>query len=164
MFVVYGLLGYCALMLLVCCVILRRTASRRPAAAAGPSHQEARRLLHGCSIRGWPIRFYRSPLPPPDYPWVVLRDLFALATDGAGYSVASEWIYASRPESAQAIRTERGVEMLLCFEAASALLATLGAQAHLLAFQEAMAEAYVLQSDGLSREQFLALCKAASAR
>ena len=171
MFVVYGLLAYLVLMLAAAAVILRPMARRdaHPSLRRKPVRApDAAPLLHGTSMRGRPVRFYRSPLAGPDFPWVVLRDLFEMATDGAAYSVGSEWIYAARPETAQAIRTERGIELMLCFEAACALLSTLGPgpghPAMLHCFGEGMAEAYVLQWPGLDRGQFLALCAAASAR
>ncbi len=172
MFVVYGLLAYLVLMLAAAAVILRPAARRGKlqAAARLASVPRARPapLLHGTSVRGRPIRFYRSPLAGPDFPWVVLRDLFEMATDGATYSVSSEWIYAARPDTAQAVMTERGVELMLCFGAACALLTTLatgpGGPAALRSFGESMAEAYVLQWAGLDRQQFLDLCAAAAAR
>ncbi|WP_428374987.1 hypothetical protein [Lichenicoccus sp.] len=172
MFVVYGLLGYLVVTLAAAAVILRpgaRRGEQQPADRhAAPPQACMAPLLHGTSLRGRPIRFYRSPLAGPDFPWVVLRDLFEMATDGAAYSVSSEWIYAARPETAQAVMTERGVELMLCFGAACALLATLatgpGGPAALRSFGESMAEAYVLQCAGLDRRQFLDLCAAAAAR
>ncbi len=184
MFVIYALLGYGVVAMAIAAVILRRVRVRErarrqdgwflppgavppgavPAGAAGDAP-----LLHRVSLRGRPLRFYRSPLVGADFPWAVLRDLYEVATEGGSYTVGAEWVYADNPGLARAIRTDRGVEILLSHWACLELLASLSrdpeARDTLIAqFRECMAEAYVLQWDGLSREEFLALCALASGR
>lgn len=173
MFVVYAMLAYVLVAMLVAAIVLRRVRQRQGPgesfyAPAGASASEAR-LLHRVSLRGRRLRFYRSPLVGPDFPWAVLRDLFEIATDGGSYNVTAEWVYANNPSLAQVILTTDGPELLLSHWAASELLTSLEADANqrlaLLAnYREAMAEAYVLQWAGLSRTEFLALCEAASQR
>jgi hypothetical protein len=175
MFVVYAMLAYLVAAMVIAWVILRGVRKRDRHnvggdlhAASGRSVADAR-LLHRVTLRGRTLRFYRSPLVGPDFPWTVLRDLFEIATDGATYTVSAEWIYAGNPGLAQAILTDAGVELLLSHHASLELLATLTAdideRTSLIAeFRELMAEAYVLQWAGLSREEFLALCAAASGR
>ncbi len=175
MFVVYAMLAYLVMATLIAAIVLRRLRLRQRReprdsfldsgrAVVGEAH-----LLHRVSLRGRPLRFYRSPLIGPDFPWAVLRDLFEVATDGASYDVSAEWIYAHNPGLAQVILTEDGPELLLSHWAGTELLASLIADAArrraLVAdFREAMAEAYVLQWAGLSREEFLTLCGVAERR
>jgi hypothetical protein len=172
MFVVYAMLAYLVLAATIAWFVLRR--SRRRTApdsfltAAGNSGASAH-LLHRTTLRGRRLRFYRSPLAGPDFPWAALRDLFDIATGGTPYSVSAEWIYANNPALARAILTEDGAELLLSHWAGSELLSSLIADsaermALIADFREAMAEAYVLQWAGLSREQFLDLCALASRR
>ncbi len=174
MFVIYAMLGYFTLAMIIAAVILRRVRlrdrARRLDDLASPAmpYREAA-LLHRVSLRGRPLRFYRSPLSGPDFPWAVLRELYELATDGGSYVVGAEWIYAREPGLAQAIRTERGVEIVLSHPACLQLLARLvgddqAAGGLIAQFRECMAEAYVLQWEGMSREEFLALCARASRR
>ena len=176
MFVIYAMLCYGAVAMIVAAVILRRVRVRERARRQDGSHGtpfgtplgEAP-LLHRVTLRGRPVRFYRSPLVGADFPWAVLRDLYEVATEGGSYTVAAEWVYANNPVLAQAIQTDRGVEILLSHWACLELLASLSpdaeARAMLIAqFRECMAEAYVLQWAGLSREEFLALCALASRR
>ena len=175
MFVVYVLLAYCVAAMLIAAEILRRHRRRmrqdpREDFASPDGLASARVLpLHVVTMRGRRLRFYRSPLTGADFPWAVLRDLFAIATDGADYMVSAEWIYASNPNLAQAILTADGPELLLSHRAGLELLATLvrerdDREALAADFREGMAEAYVLQWAGLSREEFLALCAEASRR
>ena len=173
MFVVYAMLAYLLMAVIIAAVILRGvrrrdrggSSFRGPAGdAAAPAH-----LLHRVMLRGRNLRFYRSPLTGPDFPWTVLRDLFDVATGGASYSVGAEWIYANNPGVAQVILTDSRVEMVLSHRASLELLTSLvadpGERALVIAeFRESMAEAYVLQWAGLSREEFLTLCALASGR
>ena len=173
MFVVYAMLAYVIMAIVVAAVVLRRVRERQEPgesfyAPAGASASEAH-LLHRVSLRGRRLRFYRSPLIGPDFPWSVLRDLFEIATDGASYNVTAEWVYANNPSLAQVILTTDGPELLLSHWAASELLTSLVADAAerlalLRDYREVMAEAYVLQWAGLSRTEFLALCEAAGRR
>ena len=174
MFVIYAMLAYLLMAVVIAAFILRgvrvrdgrsgdgfRTSSGAPAAAA--------HLLHRVTLRGRGLRFYRSPLTGPDFPWTVLRDLFDVATDGATYTIGAEWIYANNPNLAQAILADTRVETLLSHWASLELLTSLTAdldeRAALIAeFRESMAEAYVLQWAGLPREEFLTLCAVASRR
>ena len=173
MFVVYAMLAYLLMAVIIAAVILRgvrrrdRGGSSFPGPAGGAAAQA--HLLHRVMLHGRHLRFYRSPLTGPDFPWTVLRDLFDVATDGASYTVGAEWIYANNPNLAQVILTDTRVEMVLSHWASLELLTSLvaepGERALLIAeFRESMAEAYVLQWAGLSREEFLTLCALASRR
>ncbi len=169
MFVVYAMLAYLAVSIVVAAVVLRRTGQRRRVGTAGADRACEAHLLHRVSLRGHTLRFYRSPLIGPDFPWTVLRDLFEVATGGASYNVSAEWIYANNPNLAQVIRTTDGPELLLshwaALELAASLIPETQERGRLLAdFRESMAEAYVLQWAGLSREEFLTLCNAANRR
>ncbi len=175
MFVIWAMLGYLAVAMTIAAVILRRVRARERARRQqdvrvpyGMPYGDAP-LLHRVTLRGRPVRFYRSPLAGADFPWAVLRDLYEVATDGDGYTVSAEWVYGNEPGLAQAIQTDRGVEILLSHRAGLELLASLcpdvEARGALIGqFREGMAEAYVLQWPGLSREEFLALCARASGR
>ncbi len=173
MFVVYAMLAYVIMAMLVAALVLRRVRRKQepeesfyaPAGASAPLAH----LLHRVSLRGRRLRFYRSPLIGPDFPWAVLRDLFEIATDGASYNVTAEWVYANNPSLAQVVLTSDGPELLLSHWAASELLMSLVADpaerlALLANYREVMAEAYVLQWAGLSRTEFLDLCAAAERR
>ncbi len=173
MFVVYAMLAYLLMAVIIAAVILRgvrrRDRGRGGGSFRGPAGGGAAQahLLHRVMLRGRNLRFYRSPLVGPDFPWTVLRDLFDVATDGASYTVGAEWIYANNPSLAQVILTDTRVEMVLSHWASLELLTSLvadpGERAALIAeFRESMAEAYVLQWAGLSREEFLTLCALAS--
>ena len=174
MFVVYAMLAYLLVALTAAAVVLRRVDARHrrePVGSVSGAHRgtavEAR-LLHCMSLGSRRLRFYRSPLIDPDFPWVVLRDLFEIATDGASTNITGEWIYAN-PGLAQVILMPKGPELLLAHGAALELIASLvpepGQRSALVAaFREAMAEAYVLQCAGMSREEFRALCTAAGRR
>ncbi len=180
MFVIYAMLGYGAVAMLIAAVILRRVRARElarrqdgfflPVGGMPPGSADMDApLLHRVTLRGRPVRFYRSPLVGADFPWAVLRDLYEVATEGGSYTVSAEWVYASNPGLARAIQTDRGVEILLSHWACLELLASLSsdpeARGLLIGqFRECMAEAYVLQWAGLSREEFLALCALASGR
>ncbi len=184
MFVIYGMLGYFVVAMIIAAVILRRVRARERArrqdgfhgrheglwfGSPGGSLPGEAPLLHRVTLRGRAVRFYRSPLVGADFPWTVLRDLYELATDGGSYTVGAEWVYADQPGLAQAILTDRGVEILLSHWACLELLASLSHDAAardtlIGQFRECMAEAYVLQWAGLSREEFLALCALASRR
>ena len=175
MFVVYAMLVYLLVALTAAAVVLRRVDlrhRREPVGSLYDSHGGTAfevPLLHRASLDGRRLRFYRSPLIDPDFPWVVLRDLFEIATDGASYNVTGEWIYANNPSLAQAILTRKGPELVLSHKAALELVASLvpepGQRSALVAaFREVMAEAYVLQCAGMSREEFLAQCTAADRR
>ena len=175
MFIIYALLGYCLLAIVIAAVVLRRSSIRARAdagasfiASAGITQPDAH-LLHRVTLRGRPVRFFRSPLIGPDFPWTVLRDLFDAATGGARYTVGAEWIYANNPRLAQVMRTANGSELAVSHWAALELLATLETDPErrdllIVGFREATAEAYVLQWSDLSRDQFLALCGEASRR
>ena len=175
MFVIYAMLAYGLVAIVAACIVLGRQRRRSRAhrtesfiPAGGLSPPEAH-LLHTVTLRGRKLRFYRSPLIGPDFPWAVLRDLFAIATDGASYMVTAEWIYANNPALAQAILTGTGAELLLSHRAGQELLASLVTDPEEHArlagdFRETMAEAYVLQWSGLSREEFLTLCAEAQRR
>ena len=178
MFVIYAMLGYGAVAMIIAAVILRRVRRRERARpqdghvprgmSSGTTFGDAP-LLHRVTLRGRPVRFYRSPLVGADFPWAVLRDLYEVATEGGSYTVSAEWVYANEPSLAQAIQTDRGVEILLSHWACLELLASLSHDAEARSalidqFRECMAEAYVLQWAGLSREEFLALCALASRR
>ncbi len=172
MFVIYAMLAYFVLAMIIAAIILRRVRKRerRPESfRATPGSPAGARLLHRVTLRGRKLRFYRSPLVGADFPWTVLRDLFEAVTDGATYMVSAEWIYVNNPSLAQVILTDSGAELLLSHWAGMELLISLtpepdkrAALAH--EFRELMAEAYVLQWPGLSREAFLNLCALASRR
>ena len=179
MFVIYAMLGYGAVAMIIAAVILQRVRARERARRQDGLHATCGMpsgaapgdapLLHRVTLRGRPVRFYRSPLVGADFPWAVLRDLYEVATEGGGYTVSAEWVYANNPGLAQAIQTDRGVEILLSHWACLELLASLSHDAEARStlvgqFRECMAEAYVLQWAGLSREEFLALCALASRR
>lgn len=175
MFVVYAMLAYLLMAVMIAILILRGLGKRDRRDSAGSFRAADGRsttsahLLHRVTLRGRGLRFYRSPLVGPDFPWTVLRDLFDVATDGATYTISSEWIYANNPSLAQAILTDTRPEVVLSHWASLELLTTLTADlderaALLREFRESMAEAYVLQSAGLSREEFLNLCAMASRR
>ena len=175
MFVVYAMLAYLLMAVIIAAVILRGV-RRRDRRGSGDSFRTpagdaamGAHLLHRVTLRGRKLRFYRSPLVGPDFPWTVLRDLFDVATDGATYTISAEWIYANNPNLAQPILTDDRVELLVSHRASLELLASLtadaGERAALIAdFRESMAEAYVLQWSELSREEFLNLCAMASRR
>ena len=175
MFVIYAMLAYFVVAMIIASIILGRVrrkdrthSAERSYAPPGSTTIDAR-LLHRVTLRGRKLRFYRSPLAGPDFPWTVLRDLFEAMTDGASYTVSAEWIYANNPGLAQAIMTDTGTELLLSHWAALELLGSLTPEADRRAdiareFHELMAEAYVLQWAGLSREAFLDLCALASRR
>ncbi len=179
MFVIYAMLAYFVVAMSSAAIILGRVRRRdrkrehsRPTKGvhARPHNPAARaRLLHRGMLRGRTLRFYRSPLAGADFPWTALRDLFEAVTDGASYTVGAEWIYAGSPALAQAMVTETGPELLLSHSAGMELLSSLTPEPDrrasiALEFRELMAEAYVLQSAGLSREAFLELCALASRR
>ena len=169
MFVVYAMLAYLAVSMLVAWWVLRRGRKRRrPASTLWDAGLEAH-FLHRVSLRGRTLRFYRSPRVGPDFPWAVLRDLVDVAATGTTYNVSSEWIYRNNPALAQVLLTEEGPELLLSHWAAKELLTSLTPNPDersglLAAFREAMAEAYVLQWAGLSRQEFLRLCDLAGRR
>lgn len=176
MFVIYALLGYCLIVMIVAFFVLRGVRTRNRIDDFASFRSEARQSappqavpLHRAAIQGRTVRFFRSPLTGPDFPWAVLRDLFDIATDGATYTISSEWIYANNPTVAQAVLTDQGAEMMLSHRASVELLRVLVSDqaesaAMIGAFREVMAEAYVLQWAGLSREDFLRLCAAAERR
>ena len=168
MFVVYAMLAYLGVSVVVAYLVLRRPWRKRQGQAGADPDGRAP-VLHRVSLRGRPLRFYRSPLLGPDFPWTVLRDLFEVATDGASYNISAEWIYANNPNLAQVVRTSDGPELLLshwtALELAASLMPDAQERARLVAeFRESMAEAYVLQWAGLSREEFLGLCDTANRR
>jgi hypothetical protein len=171
MFVVYAMLTYLLVAAIIASFVLRGVRRRH----AGDSFRTATgapgvdaHLLHRATLRGRRVRFYRSPLVGPDFPWTALRDLFEVATDGARYDISAEWIYANNPTLAQPILTENGAELLLSHWAGLEVLTSLAVgserAALIAAFREVMAEAYVLQWADLTREEFLALCALASRR
>ncbi|WP_428392194.1 hypothetical protein [Lichenicoccus sp.] len=175
MFVVYAMLAYLFVALTAAAIVLRRVDlrhRREPVGSLYNSHGGTPvevPLLHRANLDGRRLRFYRSPLIDPDFPWVVLRDLFEIATDGASYNVTAEWTLVNNPGLAQAILTRKGPELLLSHWAALELIASLVAEPGprgtlIAAFREVTAEAYVLQCAGVTREAFLALCTAAGRR
>jgi len=175
MLVIYGLLAYGIGAMIIAWFVLRGVRVRDQDGTSGRFYgptgvpvAEAH-LLHRVTLRGRPLRFYRSPLIGPDFPWTILRDLVEMVTDGATYSISSEWIYANNPTLAQAIRTSEGSELLLSHWASMELISSLTPDhdervALIADFRESMAEAYVLQWAGMSREDFLNLCANASRR
>jgi hypothetical protein len=170
MFVVYAMLAYLFVAVTIAWLVVRRTRRRDAAesfqAAAGAPGADAR-LLHRVTLRGRELRFYRSPLVGPDFPWAALSDLSNIA-GGDREAVSAAWIYADHPTLARTLLTETGAELLLSHWAGLELLTALASDADRAAlvaeFREAMAEAYVLQWADLTREQFLALCAQASRR